>query len=97
MEFDLSMGTIPPLPGFIGPMGFPVRVADGEYEIAIFNVMDALPELGPDMRPLLMRLDDDDDADVGGGSGGGGIGAARGLNAGWPCDETRNGPEFCDI
>ena len=62
--------------------------------------MSALPELGPGMRPLLIRLDDDDDDDDDGADdcgGGGGTGAARGLNAGCPCEETRNGPEFCDI
>ncbi len=45
--------------------------------------MDVFGELPKDIEPLPVRFKDGD--------------GNRGLNAGCPCDETRNGPEFWDI
>jgi hypothetical protein len=42
--------------------------------------MDVFGELPKDIEPLPVRFKDGD--------------GNRGLNAGCPCDETRNGPEF---
>lgn len=88
MEFDLSIGPRPGVPGFIGPIDAPERSCDGEEDIGMFEPIAGLPGFIPGIRPLLIRFDEAD-ANCDGGGGG-----ARGLKAGWPCEETRKGPEF---
>lgn len=86
MELDLSIGLMPTPPGFIGPMDAAVRMGDGAGAMPIVGPIGALPGLEPGMRPLLIRFDDDDGVVE--------VSCGRGLNPGWPCEETRNGPEF---
>lgn len=57
------------LPGFIGPIGPPGRIAEGDDESGILGGIDVLPGLELFIRPLLIRFDDADDG-------------ARGLNPG---------------
>jgi hypothetical protein len=68
---DLSIGPILILPGFIGPIGPPGRIGEGDDDRPILGPMDVFPGLELVIRPLLIRFDDDDDEESG-----------RGLNPG---------------
>jgi hypothetical protein len=71
---------MPTVPGFIGPIELLGRIVEGEDETFMLEPMDVFGELPIGREPLPVRFKDGDDN--------------RGLNAGCPCDETRNGPEF---
>ncbi len=71
--FDLSIGLIPIPPGFIGTIGPPGRICEGDDERPILGPIDTFPGLELGIRPLLIRFDDDGMDEVGGG---------RGLNPG---------------
>jgi hypothetical protein len=68
---DLSIGLIPILPGFIGPIEPPPgRIDEGDDDRPILGPTDVFPGLELVIRPLLIRFDDDDEE------------SGRGLNPG---------------